>query len=59
MENRSIIALFSPKISQKATRDPSGPARIMKTIFFEWPGYENPMLEERILELSPIEKELV
>ena len=27
-----------------------------KKIFFELPGYENPLIEKRIFELSPIEK---
>ena len=33
MENWSKIALFSPKMSQKAPRDPLGPPMTMKIIF--------------------------
>ena len=56
MENWPKIALFSPKMSQKAPRAPLGPPRTMKIVFFELPGYENHMLEKRFFELSPIEK---
>ena len=46
-------------MSQKAPWDPLGPPRMTKIIFFELPGYENPMLEKGIFELSPIGKKLV
>ena len=59
MENWSKIALFSPKMSQKAPRDPLRPPRDNENYFFELPGYENHMVEKRIFGLSPIEKKLV
>ena len=58
MKNWSKKALYSPKMSQKAPRDPLRPPMTMKT-FFEMPGYENHMVEKRIFGLSPIEKKLV
>ena len=45
----SVIPLFSSKRSQKAPRK-------TKNYFFELRGYENPVGENRIFELFPIEK---
>ena len=59
MINCSKIAIFGPKMSQKAPRAPLRPPKMTKTIFFELPGYENPMLERRIFELPPIEEKFV
>ena len=56
MMNCSRIAIFGPKMSLKAPRAPLRPPRTMKIIFFELPGYQNPMMEKRIYKLSPIGK---
>ena len=59
MEICPEIAFFGPKMGQKDLRAPLGPPRMTKIIFFELPGYDNPMLGKRIFELSPIGKKLV
>ena len=50
---------FSPENEPKGPLGPIGTPHDDKNYFFELPGYENPMVEKRIFELSPIEKKLV
>ena len=59
MENCSIIALYYPLNKPKGPQGPIGNPQDHKNYFFELPGYENPVIEKGIFELSPIEKKSV
>ena len=52
------IGFFALKLAKRRQR-PIGTQKDDGPYFFELPGYENPMVEKIIFELSPIEKKLV
>ena len=50
---------FHPDNELKGPQGPIETPQDQKKFFLVLPGYENPMLEKRIFELSPIGKKLV